>query len=139
LESIFSLLDDLCLETCPRCPSPCCLHASPWFDFRDLIFLNLNTLAIPVSQSIETLNETCRYVSPRGCTLDRISRPWICTWYLCSVQTANLKSRRSHQREDLMLAINEIKVLRKEMEDAFIRVVAPSPSAVDRCPEAGAG
>lgn len=123
LESIFSLLDDLCLETCPRCPNPCCLHASPWFDFRDLIFLHLNSLAIPISQTIEALNDTCRYVSPRGCKLTRISRPWICTWYLCSVQTANLKSRRIHQGKRLRSAIDELKALRKDMEEVFIRVI----------------
>ena len=124
LESIFIILDDLCIETCPRCPDPCCLHASPWFDFRDLIFLHLNSLAPPVSQPIEVLNATCRYFSPRGCTLERISRPWICTWYLCPVQTANLNNRRSHQRKDLTLVLNEIKRFRKEMEETFIRVIA---------------
>ena len=123
LESIFSLLDDLCLETCPRCPNPCCLHASPWFDFRDLIFLHLNTLAIPINQTIEALNDTCRYVSPGGCTLARITRPWICTWHLCSVQKANLNIRRAHQVKNITSAINEIKALRKAMEESFIRVI----------------
>ena len=123
LESIFSLLDDLCRETCPRCPDPCCLRASPWFDFRDLIFLHLNTLSIPFRQTIETMKTTCCYASARGCTLTRIFRPWICTWYLCSVQTANLNSRRSNMRTDLTLAVNEIKVLRKKIEDKFIRVI----------------
>ena len=123
LESVFNILDDLCIETCPRCPDPCCLHASPWFDFRDLIFLHLNDLAIPFRQPIDAMNATCCYFSPRGCTLARISRPWICTWYLCSVQTANLNSRRSHQSKDLKCAINEIKAFRKEMEETFIRVI----------------
>jgi hypothetical protein len=122
LESIFSLLDDLCMETCPRCPDPCCLNASPWFDFRDLLFFHLNSLAIPFSQTIETSKAVCRYSSPQGCTLARISRPWICTWYLCSVQTANLNSRRANQRKDLTVAVNGIKALRKEMEETFIRV-----------------
>ena len=122
LASIFNILDDLCIETCPRCPDPCCLHASPWFDYRDLVFLRLNALAIPPGQPIETLNAICRYLSPRGCTLDRISRPWICSWYLCSVQTANLNNRRSHQRKYLTSALNEIKTFRKDMEETFIRV-----------------
>jgi hypothetical protein len=131
LASIFSLLDDLCLETCPQCPDPCCLHASPWFDFRDLVFFHLDTLPIPFRQTIESLSATCRYAGPRGCTLARISRPWICTWYLCSVQTANLNSRRAHQRKDLTLAINEIKALRKELEERFVREIVQSPSAED--------
>lgn len=123
LESIFNLLNDLCIETCSRCPDPCCLRASPWFDFRDLIFLHLNTLEIPIGQPIEAFNQTCCYYSPHGCTLSRIFRPWICTWYLCPVQTVNLKNRRAHQRKDIAFAINEIKAYRKEMEEMFIRVI----------------
>ena len=124
LESIFNILDGLCIESCPRCPDPCCLHASPWFDYRDLLFLHLNAVATPVSQPIDVLNATCRYFSLRGCTLERISRPWICTWYLCPVQTGNLNSRRSHQRKDLASALNEIKAFRKALEETFIRVTA---------------
>jgi hypothetical protein len=124
LEPIFSILDNLCIETCPRCPEPCCLHASPWFDYRDLLFFHLNAVAIPVSQPLEGLGATCRYFSTRGCTLERISRPWICTWYLCPVQTGNLNIRRSHQRKDLSSGLTDIKAFRKEMEAAFIRVTA---------------
>ena len=124
LSSIFRVLDGLCLETCPQCPDPCCLNASPWFDFRDLIFLHLNDLQDPNGQPIATMAGICRYSSTRGCKLPRISRPWICTWYLCPVQTANLKMRRSHQRLDLTRAMDDIKALRKEMEDAFIGVIA---------------
>jgi hypothetical protein len=120
------MLDDLCLETCPRCPDPCCLKASPWFDFRDLIFLHLHALAIPPGQTIKTMASTCRYSSKNGCTLDRISRPWICTWYLCPVQAANINVRRSHQKKGLLTAINEIKDTRKEMEDEFIKVICQS-------------
>ena len=122
LESIFDLLDELCVETCPQCPDPCCLNASPWYDFRDLIYLHLNSLAIPFSQTIHAMNAICCYSSPRGCALARISRPWICTWYLCSVQTANLTFRRFDQWKELKLTINKIKNFRKEMEESFIRV-----------------
>ena len=124
LESIFNLLDGLCSETCPRCPDPCCSHARVWYDYRDLLFFHLNALPIPVSQPIEALNATCRYLRFRGCTLERISRPWICTWYLCPVQTGNLNNRRTHQRKDLSSRLNEIKASRKEMEASFIRVTA---------------
>ena len=123
LDSIFGMLDDLCLETCPRCPDPCCLKASPWFDFRDLIFLHLNSRSIPPGQPIKVMASICRYSSANGCRLDRISRPWICTWYLCPVQVANLNARRSLQKKALLTAINEIKAARKEMEKEFIKVI----------------
>jgi hypothetical protein len=131
LDAIFDILEDLCLETCPRCPDPCCLKASPWFDFRDLVFLHLNSLTIPRGQPIKSMDSTCRYSSTNGCTLDRISRPWICTWYLCPVQAANLNTRRSHQKKALLTSINEIKAIRKEMEDKFIRVITRSSLVAD--------
>jgi hypothetical protein len=46
LASNSSVLDDLCISTFCYCPEPCCLTASPWYDFRDLLFLHLNNLEI---------------------------------------------------------------------------------------------
>ncbi|CAB1060440.1 hypothetical protein D1BOALGB6SA_5206 [Olavius sp. associated proteobacterium Delta 1] len=40
------------------------------------------------------------------------------------MQTGNLYRRRSHQRKDLTLVLNEIKRFRKEMRETFIGVVA---------------
>jgi len=78
LESIFLLLDDLCAVTCPWCPDPCCLAATVWIDFKDLLFLHLNGHEIPPAQLLSDLKETCRYWGPRGCMLPRIARPWVC-------------------------------------------------------------
>jgi len=123
LESIFPGLDDICMMTCPRCPDACCLSASPWYDWRDLIFLHLNRISIPATQTISGFKETCCYLSHRGCTLPRITRPWICTWYLCPTQTANLKQRHDGQWQTLSRVLGEIKALRKKLENAFIRVI----------------
>jgi hypothetical protein len=123
LESIFPALDDICKVTCPRCPDTCCLSASPWYDWRDLIFLHLNQLSIPPAQTITGFRETCRYISHRGCTLQRIMRPWICTWYLCPAQTANRKDRCLEQWHVLSRMLGEIKARRKKLENAFIRVI----------------
>ena len=123
LESIFLSLNDLCLMTCPRCPDVCCLSASPWYDLRDLIFLHLNQLSIPLTQPISGFKETCCYLSHKGCTLPRIIRPWICTWYLCPPQTANVKDRNPDRWQTLSRVLGEIKACRKKLEDEFIRVI----------------
>jgi len=77
---IFSMLDDLCNNTCPWCPAPCCLSAMVWFDFPDLLSFHLSGQDIPPSQAKTNLKETCRYLGHEGCSLSRICRPWICTW-----------------------------------------------------------
>ena len=123
LESIFPSLDDIGRLTCSRCPDACCLSASPWYDWRDLIFLHLNRLSIPPTQTISRFAETCCYISHKGCTLRRVTRPWICTWYLCPAQTANLNARNIAQRRFLSRVLAKIKALRIYLEDEFIRII----------------
>ena len=124
LVSIFSDLDDLCMATCPWCPEPCCLSASPWFDFCDLLYLHLNQLEIPRTQPIHTYSDTCCYLSSRGCTLSRLIRPWICSWYLCPVQTAYMKKKGRRRWEAFNRMVWEIKKGRKRLEEEFIRVIS---------------
>ena len=123
LAPILDVLDDLNRITCPRCPDVCCLAASPWYDLRDLIFLHLNRLSIPRTQTIAGIKETCGYAGYRGCTLPRIIRPWICTWYLCPTQTANISKRQNRSWQSLSRVFGEIKALRKELEDEYISAI----------------
>jgi hypothetical protein len=124
LESIFSLIDELCLLTCPRCPDPCCLAAKVWINFQDLLFLHLSAQKIPPAQMMSDLKEICRYLGAKGCTLPRIVRPWICTWYCCPSQTANLNKMPPAIRENFTHTIQAIKAGRKEMDAEFIRVIS---------------
>lgn len=124
LSSMFPLLDDLCSQTCPRCPSPCCLTAKVWIDFRDLLFLNLSNRKPPPNPLIENLKGTCRYSSRSGCTLPRIIRPWTCTWYLCPPQVANLRGKPRSVRDAFSRAVASVKAGRKKMDAEFIRVVS---------------
>jgi len=125
LKAIFPLLDDLCRTTCPHCPDPCCLVAKVWIDFKDLVFLHISGLQIPQAQLRPDLAQTCRYWSPRGCTLARIIRPWVCTWYLCPPQLANLRRQSPAVQKTFSQAVKAIKTGRKEMETEFIQATAP--------------
>ena len=124
LESMFPFMDELCLRTCPWCPEPCCLVAKVWIDFPDLLFMHLTNQHIPSAQLLEDLKKTCRYTGPRGCRLPRISRPWLCSWYLCPPQKAILERDTRLMKDSLSYAVRAIRIRRKEMEGEFIRVVA---------------
>jgi hypothetical protein len=124
LGTIFPILDDLCINTCPWCPEPCCQKAKIWFDFKDLLFLHFAHKPIALSPPLAAFEDTCRYLSRKGCTLPRSSRPWICTWYLCPVQTAILRKRDSRQHDAFYRIVQEIKGLRQALEEEFIKVVS---------------
>ena len=119
--SLFPLLEDLCMATCTHCPEPCCLSAYAWFDLKDLLFAHLNTIPIPPSQLMTGPKMICRYLGVKGCTLPRISRPWICTWYLCPTQLGALRADTRGEKDFFLQMAKEIGLARKEMEASFIR------------------
>ncbi len=124
LGSIFSILDELCSATCPWCPDPCCLSADVWMDFKDLLFLHLGGEPTPEKQLRSNSKMVCRYWKPKGCGLARMSRPWICTWYLCPAQKAILGRKSRRVRNKFSRQIQDVKDCRRKMEDEFVRVVS---------------
>lgn len=123
-EALSPLMDVLCLATCRICQDPCCRHAKIWFDERDLLLFHLGKMIPPPSQAISTLQDTCGYLGKNGCALPRISRPFICTWYVCPAQHDYLRGEKGSHRNSMMGLIQEAKQLRNRMEDAFFAVTA---------------
>ena len=125
MTSLFPLMEELCRATCTHCPDPCCFSAYAWFDFKGLLFAHLNGLAMPPAQLMTGRKMVCRYLGVRGCTLERISRPWICTWYLCPVQLAVLREDAARGKKALFHeTATGIRDGRKKMETAFIYELA---------------
>ena len=122
-ESLFIPMDALCRETCPWCPEPCCLSAKVWIGFQDLVFLYLTGYGGPERQLLGSYSDTCRYLSPKGCTLERQRRPWVCTWYLCPTQKAALRRVGGTGLLRFERLFGIIKTARLRMEDAFIRAI----------------
>ncbi len=124
LQSLFPILDELCAVTCGYCPEPCCMLATVWVDFRDMLFMRLCAGKTPPAQLLEGPGNVCRYLRPKGCILPRIQRPWACTLYLCPAQTSRLRKKSEPVREGFHETVRSIKAHRLEMEAGFIRVTS---------------
>lgn len=120
---LFPVLDGLCRNTCQFCPTPCCLKAKIWFDLKDMLILKLCDITLPDAQPIGHPNDTCRYLGPKGCKLDRYERPFICTLYLCPPQMARLR-KDNHTNQTVSKLITAIKSARKEIENEFVNITA---------------
>jgi hypothetical protein len=123
LERLFPALDDLCTQSCPWCPEPCCITAQVWIDFRDLLCMHLDGQPIPAAQLFDAPTDICRYLGPKGCRLPRLLRPWACTWYLCPTQTAILRRQDDAAQEAVHTRMQAIKQHRLAVEAEFIRVI----------------
>ncbi len=124
LNETAQIMAHLCRRTCIHCPDPCCLRASPWFDLKDLLSLHLTNQPVPTRQTIHCIRDTCCYLGPCGCTLPRLSRPWVCVWYLCPSQKARLRSGSPGRWDRLQRITHQIKHSREVMWRAFVRTAA---------------
>ena len=122
LEELAHRMEMLCAHTCVYCPDPCCLTASVWYDFRDLVSLHLMQKPIPIGQPISDYRGVCRFITGTGCSLPRLTRPWICIWYHCPVQTRWLKKQPAAVGRHLLNSLEMIKTRRAALEQRFITV-----------------
>ncbi len=122
LERLFPLMEDLCRQTCPSCSDICCRRAWVWLDFKDLLFLHLAEIAAPPQQLLREQGDRCRYAGPHGCSLQRLQRPFICTWYLCPAQSRIL-DRQPAEKQHLSRTLQQLKSQRKRMETSYIQAV----------------
>ncbi|BBO69323.1 hypothetical protein DSCA_32530 [Desulfosarcina alkanivorans] len=123
LESIFPRMDILCEQACPACTDVCCQRAWVWADFRDLLFFHLAGIPPPERQLLSQPGDHCRYAGPDGCRLERLQRPFVCTWYLCPAQMRHLRQTPAEMKK-VSESLQLIKRLRREMEASFIEAVA---------------
>jgi hypothetical protein len=68
--------------------------------------------------------EVCCYRHPRGCRLARISRPWICTWYLCPAQTSRIRRPPVIEYHGLEDEIRGIQAARRRLKGVFLDMMA---------------
>ncbi|MBW1988325.1 MAG: hypothetical protein JRI97_02145 [Deltaproteobacteria bacterium] len=121
LDSLARPMDDLCAATCPWCPEPCCHTAVVWLDFPDLLFIHLAGHKPPPRQLRETTSGPCGYLSPKGCTLPRTLRPWVCTWYLCPTQKRVLATWSQDAQDRVHTLVDHTTRTRRHLEHAFIK------------------
>ncbi|MFP4213862.1 MAG: hypothetical protein ACLFRL_07100 [Desulfohalobiaceae bacterium] len=112
-------LEELCSRTCPWCADPCCKRAEVRYDFRDLLFLHCQQLALPLGQPRSKANQPCALLARQGCRLPRILRPFMCTWYLCPRQMGLVRESVRKRQRALPTQLQLIQDKRKELESSF--------------------
>ena len=125
LREHFVFFDRYGVAVCPGCREACCRHARAAFDFKDLLFMHSLGLSIPPHQTRRREDETCRYLDVHGCRLERIERPFICTWYYCAPLLDLLRHLPAETRQNLDHGMAAAKQARQRMEEVFIRTVSP--------------
>lgn len=123
-ELISHPMEDLCSYTCINCEDICCLKATIWYDFKDLLYLYFGTGTFPDAQikkiTLQNHLTACNCFSSTGCVLPRTERPFVCTWYVCSAQKEYLSQHSPQRMSDFDQTLLELKKLRNKIEDNFV-------------------
>jgi hypothetical protein len=129
LTALFPLIERISRATCP-CIDVCCLVTKVWFDFTDLLFYHLISIPLPPGPLAEGLEDPCQYLSPHGCRLPRLIRPWGCLQYTCPAQRRYLMNHHPQDEARLDRARMRVKTLRYRLEYEFKQtVITPTDSA----------
>ncbi|MEJ5301066.1 MAG: hypothetical protein WHS38_08775 [Thermodesulforhabdaceae bacterium] len=102
LKKLDELMDLLCIHTCPSCADICCHAKNVFYNEVDLFFLTIHGSFYPPHQTRSSPEQKlCSYWEPhRGCTIPRLFRPYICTWFICDNQVKimeNMLTIREHR------------------------------------------
>jgi len=84
IETISLSIEPLTAVVCPDCISVCCINRHSRYDWSDLIFMTALGNDIPEDNTGIEDSAPCRFLGRNGCTLERSTRPYRCTWFFCT-------------------------------------------------------
>jgi len=76
---------------CPGCENVCCKDKHARYDENDIIFLTALGIDIPSDDPGLEESDGCRYMTDKGCELERWIRPYRCTFFFCDALLKSLE------------------------------------------------
>lgn len=128
ISCLSGFIQPICARTCTECSDICCKHALIWYDFKDLLTIHLARRPFPAAQLKKENggrengdnSRACSLFLTEGCRVNRMDRPFICTWYFCPEQTRWLGKYAPDKKEQIDKTIKQIKEKRALLENQFI-------------------
>jgi len=113
------LLEQYCQITCPACPDVCCHATRVFFNRTDLLAILALGLNPPPGQTRSVACAPCRYLTPAGCSLERILRPYVCVWYLCEAQMDLFGKEPASVQRRFTATLESLRRARLRLESLF--------------------
>ncbi|MEW6003384.1 MAG: hypothetical protein AB1638_12175 [Nitrospirota bacterium] len=82
-EAISPFVERHTSTVCPLCETVCCINKHGHYEKEDLIFLSALGIDVPAGHVERNDSDPCRFLTERGCSLERWMRPFRCTWFFC--------------------------------------------------------
>ena len=119
IQSLDATMTRYCELTCPSCEDPCCTGLKVFFNQADLLYLLGLGKEIPPGQTRAKAGEPCRYLTPDGCRLPRILRPYVCVWFLCEAQMELFNAESGAFQRQFIKTMQNIRACRLTIEALY--------------------
>jgi hypothetical protein len=108
-----------CAITCSSCDDPCCGAEAVFYNRTDMLSLLAMGIAPSPGQTRTSPNQPCRYLTPAGCRLPRIARPYVCVWFLCQAQMELFQSESGSTPREFIRSLESIRADRMRLESLY--------------------
>ncbi len=101
-------------KTCPYCGTICCANRHGVPDFGDLIIFLALDLRVPHYNLVQDERAPCQFIGERGCKVERILRPYRCTWYYCDPMLVQIEIDKPSEYRRFIKEVGELAETRGE-------------------------
>ena len=119
LQWLDPVMTKYCELTCPQCIDPCCNAHAIFFNQTDMLSLIAMGISILPGQTRVRPDEPCRYLTPKGCHLERVARPYVCVWFLCETQMDLFWEESASTQRHFVKQFENIRLSRLKLEALF--------------------
>jgi hypothetical protein len=100
VEKISIFIQQATRITCPDCEDVCCIGKHGYYNFEDLVYLHALGLKPPPLEFEKNDNDPCRFLTEKGCSIERQFRPSGCNWYFCGALFDYMENKPEYQEFD---------------------------------------
>jgi hypothetical protein len=102
---------------CPECKHLCCKDKHGRYDQDDIKFLKAINEAIPPAQPDRDESGPCRYMSEKGCSIERYLRPFRCTHFFCNPLLKSLEEDNAKLYRAFITYLQHLISIRQKLLD----------------------
>lgn len=114
-DAVSSFIERHTQAVCPNCEKVCCIDRHGTYEKEDIVFLSaIGELRHDVRPK-EPDTEPCRFLSPVGCGLPRIRRPFRCTWYFCTALLDEMQGGNPREYRKFIAELNRLLEHRRDV------------------------
>lgn len=122
IDKIDPYIQENTATVCPSCEKVCCINKHAYYEFEDLIYIYALGQREPSYKKGIKDTDPCQFLTQKGCSIQRHSRPFRCNWYFCGALLKNMEEGNARSYRKIVNLMEEILKTRRDMIEEFFNM-----------------